>query len=553
MFSILRHLLGIMTGQSAKPSEFDAILIGSGMGALTVASLLARFGKQKVLVVEQHFQPGGFSHEFGRGQFHWDIGLHEVGSMKAWSPERMIFDLVVDRQVSWSRIPDPFERFIYPNLTFDFNSGAERFQEDLISRFPAEERGIRSYLKEIRRAAFSYKTLLLQRNGSRLLRCLGRSIERIQPTRWQRTTAEVLNQSVRDEELRSLLASQWCYYGLPPAFSSFPLHALIVDHYLNGSWYPEGGAGTIVAAVRKIVESRGGLFVTGQRVTDIILRNGRAVGIRAIHHVRGNETAEYFSSVIISDAGSATTYLNLISEDKSVPFRSDLLRFVTQAPNASHVAVYLSFNQNPAALGLTACSYSLFEDPDHETVFQRLKHGPLQLPPPIVYLTIPTLKNSAAKTDSAGGNQRHTACLLAPANYSHFEAWNTQPWYQRDFEYQQLKHKIAESVIALAERHFPGFSSMVECHEVSTPVTTEHFTGHHHGAIYGLPGIPDRYAASAQAWTSPKSHIPGLYLTGSDVFSPGIVGAMAGGILAMSHLPNGMNSLRLLLSAFAHR
>jgi all-trans-retinol 13,14-reductase len=542
-----------MTGQALNPAEFDAILIGSGMGALTVASLLAKFRNQRVLVVERHFQPGGMTHEFSRGQFRWDVGLHEVGSMNAWSPVRKVFDLVVDRQVNWNRTADPFDRFIYPNLTFDFYSGAGRFQQDLISRFPAEASGIRRYLQEVRRAAFGYKSLLLQRNGSGLLRCLGQIAQRIRPARWQRTTGEVLNQHIRDPELRSLLASQWCYYGLPPAVSPFPLHALIVDHYLNGAYYPEGGAGTIAAAVQKIVESRGGLFVSGQRVTEIILRDGRAIGIRACHHVRSDRTTEYFAPVIISDAGAATTYLDLISEKKAVPFRADLLRFVSQTFHASHVAVYLGFNQNPAALGLTAASYCVFESPDHDGAFQRLKNGPLQLPPPCVFMTLPSMKTRTVISEAAIDNARHTACLIVPAHYAHFEAWKSQPWYRRDKDYQDLKDTIAESAIGLVERRFPGFSSLVEYREVSTPITTEHFTGHHHGAIYGLPGLAERFEASAQAWTSPKSHIPGLYLTGSDVFSPGIVGAMFGGVLAMSHLPEGVSSARLLLSALAQR
>jgi len=542
-----------MTGQSTKPSEFDAILIGSGMGALTVASFLARFGRQKVLVVERHFQPGGMSHEFSRGHFHWDVGLHEVGSMNAWSPERKIFDLVVDRQVNWNRIPDPFDRFIYPNRTFDFNSGADRFQEDLISQFPAEERGIRSYMREVGRGAFSYKALLLHRNGSRLLRCLGRGAEWIRPTHWQRTTEEVLNHCFKNKELKSLLASQWVYYGLPPAISPFPLHALIVDHYLNGAWYPEGGAGTIAAAVQKIVETRGGMFLTGQRVTDIILRNGRAIGIHTCHNVRGDETAEYFAPVIISAAGAATTYLDLITEETSVPFRSDLLRFVSEAPYASHAAVYLGFNQNPGVLGLTASSYCFLDETDHDGVFHQLQHGPPQLPPPVVYMTLPSMKSGTMKAESAGGKAPHTGCLIVPMNYSHFEAWKTQPWCRRDGDYQHLKSTIAESAIGQVERRFPGFAGIVECQEVSTPISTEHFTGHRYGAIYGLPAIARRYEASAAAWTFPKSHIPGLYLTGCDVFSSGIVGAMSGGILAMSHLPNGISSLRLLISAFTQR
>ena len=45
------------------PKDLDAIVIGSGIGGLTVASLLAKAGK-KVLVLEQHDRAGGCCHTY---------------------------------------------------------------------------------------------------------------------------------------------------------------------------------------------------------------------------------------------------------------------------------------------------------------------------------------------------------------------------------------------------------------------------------------------------------------------------------------------------------
>jgi len=61
---------------------YDAIIVGSGIGGLTTAALLSKCFKKKILVLEQHFQPGGLTHDFQRkGKFHWDVGLHYVGEM----------------------------------------------------------------------------------------------------------------------------------------------------------------------------------------------------------------------------------------------------------------------------------------------------------------------------------------------------------------------------------------------------------------------------------------------------------------------------------------
>ena len=61
---------------SSTEHHYDLILIGSGMGALTVASVMAQLRHKKVLVLERHFKAGGFTHDFKRQQFHWDVGLH---------------------------------------------------------------------------------------------------------------------------------------------------------------------------------------------------------------------------------------------------------------------------------------------------------------------------------------------------------------------------------------------------------------------------------------------------------------------------------------------
>jgi phytoene dehydrogenase-like protein len=115
--------------------EFDLILIGSGAGALTVASLAAQLRGQRVLVLERHFKAGGFTHAFRRNGFRWDVGLHYVGQMGSGSQTRRLFDLITGGNVRWSMLPDPLERFVYPELTFDLCRGADRFMADLIERF----------------------------------------------------------------------------------------------------------------------------------------------------------------------------------------------------------------------------------------------------------------------------------------------------------------------------------------------------------------------------------------------------------------------------------
>ena len=93
----------------------------------------------------------------------------------------------------------------------------------------------------------------------------------------------------------------------------------------------------------------------------------------------------------------------------------------------------------------------------------------------------------------------------------------------------------------MVERQYPGFSALVEYCEVSTPLTNEHFTAHPKGGMYGLPMRAERFAAENRGWTRIKTPVPGLYMTGSDVFMLGIVGAMMGAMLTLGQLPDGIS------------
>ncbi len=98
---------------------FDLIVIGSGRGGLTVASLMAQLKSWRVLVLERHFRLGGFTHSFTRpGHRAWDVGLHYVGGMHRRDDPR-IFDLITAGAVQRQPMPSPFEKFVYPDFTFD--------------------------------------------------------------------------------------------------------------------------------------------------------------------------------------------------------------------------------------------------------------------------------------------------------------------------------------------------------------------------------------------------------------------------------------------------
>ena len=105
----------IRVGRRYRPQRldgpYDAIIIGSGIGGLTSAASLSKMGK-KVLVLEQHYTAGGFTHSYSRNGYEWDVGVHyigDVGSRKSLS--RRLYDFITDGQLQWAPMDDNFDRF----------------------------------------------------------------------------------------------------------------------------------------------------------------------------------------------------------------------------------------------------------------------------------------------------------------------------------------------------------------------------------------------------------------------------------------------------------
>ncbi|HIH97352.1 MAG TPA: NAD(P)-binding protein [Thermoplasmata archaeon] len=63
-----------------KENEYDILIVGSGIGGLTCGSLLSKRG-YKVLVLEQHYQVGGYCSSFQRKGFGFNTGVEDVSGL----------------------------------------------------------------------------------------------------------------------------------------------------------------------------------------------------------------------------------------------------------------------------------------------------------------------------------------------------------------------------------------------------------------------------------------------------------------------------------------
>src|SRR5260370_6429046 len=133
--------------------SYDAIVVGSGMGGLSTAAVLARHAGKRVLVLERHYTAGGYTHSFHRPGYVWDVGVHYVGEMQdPASPVRAAFDHITEGQLQWQPMPDVYDRVVMGGRNFDFPTGIERLRGQLKRYFPADSTAIYRYLAAVKSA-----------------------------------------------------------------------------------------------------------------------------------------------------------------------------------------------------------------------------------------------------------------------------------------------------------------------------------------------------------------------------------------------------------------
>jgi phytoene dehydrogenase-like protein len=506
-------------------ADADVLIIGSGIGALTCGAILAKVYQKRVLILEQHYEPGGFTHSFSRQhKWTWDVGLHYLGSLEPGGSTWRMIRFLTEGRLKFEAMPYRFDHFVYPGFRYAQPAHPVQFQYELEDLFPNEQAAIAQYFEDLKAASSWYSKHIVGdfapdvvAGPVNLLAWFSR--------KWGRmTTSEYLNSHFQNPQLRALLASQWGDYGLPPHASSFATHAIVVSHYLYGGWYPVGGGRAIYEAFAPTIEAAGGEIRTRHRVEEILIEDGAAVGVRvAVERGKLETETQFFAPQIVSDAGAATTYLKLIPESVPIAFRERIRNLRGQR---SVVSLYIGFHSNPMRLGLRGENYWIFSGTDHDAMeaaqWERLLEGD----PQFVYLSFPSLKEPHA--------QHHTAEVIAFCSSEAFARWRDTEWKHRGQEYDALKERITQGLIRFIERTLPGLAELIEYTELATPLTIEHFSGHAGGAIYGLPATPERLAFEEIGVNTP---IRNLYLTGTDAATMGVLGgAMMGGIATASVL-----------------
>lgn len=470
--------------------KYDAIVIGAGLGGLSAATMLARNGLD-VLLLERNNVPGGYATSFVRGQYEFEVALHELSGIGR--PERpaglyrYLDYLGVAEKVEFLYPPNLY-RVVFPDLDLTLPVGREAFEATLCETFPHETQGIHRFMDRIFGLRSDFVKIARQRGAGNTLTMPFRlpHFFRYLPT----TYGQVLNRDIHDPQARAVLSGYWGYFGMPPSKISFLYFGMGLAAYVkHGAAFPKGRSQALSNAFLTTFEELGGEVRLNCGVQRITTDNGRASGVIT------DDGTEFAADWVVSNADPITTCRDLIGADK-VP-DSFFTGLQSSEIAASTVNVYMGVARTAGELGLTEHEIFINSDYDMDRHYEAMT---AIVPPEAIAVTC---YNAAYADISPPGTSIVVLTALA-----YGESWERIPPH----EYVSAKNRIADAMIDMTEQIAPGLRRYTEVVEVSTPLTNMRYAGAIGGSIYGFSQPP----RDNMVWRMDnRGPLEGLYFVGA--------------------------------------
>jgi len=485
--------------EEAARDAYDVVVVGSGLGGLTAAALLARAGKS-VLVVERHDRPGGYAHAFRRRRsYRFDSAVHVVGGCEPGPFEegallhRVLSALGVRDRCDFARV-DPGYRVEWPGLALEAPSDLERFVEAHVEQFPNEAKGIRGFVSDC--LTIRTETSRAEEGPTALARP-----ERFPLLlRYRRATlAQVLAEHVENPAAQAALAALWPYLGLPPSRVSFLYFATMLMSYVaDGTYYCRGTFQALAEALAHALAQRGGEIAYRSSVRRILLEDGRVAGVVLENgqHVR--------APLVISNADARQTVDELVGAEHFP--RRYRQRLAAASVSTSAFVVYAATSLDLSASELAHETF-LYEGPDHDAAYASGLTGV----PSWLSLTAPSLLDPS----------------LAPPG-EHLLILTTLVDARAAARWRDAKPLFQDELLRRAERRLPGLRRELRFAEGATPRSFERYTRNQDGALYGFDVTPAQVGPGRLDNETP---VPGLLLAGHWTRpGGGVVGVVRSGL-----------------------
>jgi all-trans-retinol 13,14-reductase len=500
-------------------TDFDSIVVGSGVGGLTAGLRMAQ-QKLSVLVLEAMPNFGGFINPFRRSGYHFDTGIHYLGKLGEKGSMRLLLELLeIDAAIDFVELdPNGFDRYMFPDFELRVCKGKEQYYDRLLQLFPHESKALRKFFDLIDSLlkAFSDPHGPPKNLWDRLLYAYRHPVL----MRYHRATyQQMLKHITPNPRLQAALSAHCGNSGLPPDRASGFLCLMLLEHYMEGAYYPKGGSGALRDAMVAALQKNRAVLKNRTPVTQIS-RSGDEFIVRC-------GTGDAFSAkTVVSNVDPLIAFRQLVDEaliPRSIKKKVSRLR-----PSAGSFYAFIGTPLDLTTFGLTDANLFHCEYTDVNRSLYAVDQRQTADPFPYFMMTSPTLKDPLHQHAPEG----HTALeIITGLGYEHdFIPWAGTPSRRRGEAYDALKQKVGMSLVRSAERYIPGLSDHLNYIEFATPLSNEYWVNTMGGGNFGPEQAPDQFGPGR--FFDCQCGIDGLFVVGAGAISGGVQSCMASGVWA---------------------